>query len=59
MIEENWLGVPMFFASNGYDENVRMLEEAGFALERSELRTQEEDDQEVTFHWVIARKQAR
>jgi hypothetical protein len=46
----------MLFASNGYDENVRVLEEAGFALERSELRTEEEDDGEVTFHWVIARK---
>jgi SAM-dependent methyltransferase len=58
MIEEDWLGVPMFFASNGYDENVGLLEEAGFALERSELRTVREDDGEVTFHWVIARKQA-
>jgi SAM-dependent methyltransferase len=55
-VQEDWLGVPMFFASNGYAENVRLLAEAGFRLERSELRTEQEDDGEVTFHWVIARK---
>ena len=56
MVEDEWLGVPMFFASNGMEENERLLGEAGFVLERSELRTEPEDDGEVTFHWVIARK---
>jgi SAM-dependent methyltransferase len=56
MVEDDWLGVPMFFASNGREENERLLGEAGFWLERSELRTEQEEDQEVTFHWVIARR---
>jgi SAM-dependent methyltransferase len=56
MVEDNWLGVPMFFASNSREENQRLLHEAGFQLERSELRTEQEEDGEVTFHWVIARK---
>jgi SAM-dependent methyltransferase len=56
IVEDDWLGVPMFFASNGWEENERLLRLAGFDLERSELRTESEDDDEVTFHWVIARK---
>jgi SAM-dependent methyltransferase len=56
MVEADWLGVPMFFASNGREENERLLCLAGFDLERSELRAEPEDDDEVTFHWVIARK---
>jgi SAM-dependent methyltransferase len=56
MVEDDWLGVPMFFASNGRKENERLLRLAGFDLERSELRIEPEDDGDVTFHWVIARK---
>lgn len=56
MVEDDWLGVPMFFASNGWKENERLLRLAGFHLERSELRIEPEDDGDVTFHWVIARK---
>ncbi len=59
MIEDDWLGVPMFFASNGQEENERQLQESGFQLERSELRTEQEEDGEVTFHWVIARRESR
>jgi SAM-dependent methyltransferase len=58
MVEANWLGVPMFFASNGRSENERLLRAAGFDLERSEVRTEPEDDGEVTFHWVIASTRA-
>ena len=58
MIEDDWLGGPMFFSSNGREENERLLHEAGFQLERSELRTEPEEDEEVTFHWVIGRKNA-
>lgn len=56
MVQDDWLGVPMFFASNGRAQNERLLSEAGFQLERSELRTEPEEDGEVTFHWVVARK---
>jgi SAM-dependent methyltransferase len=56
LLQDDWLGVPMFFASIGHDADERLLAEAGFQLERSELRTEREEDGEVTFHWVIARK---
>ena len=56
-IQEDWLGVPMFFAGFEPDANERSLLGAGFELELSETRTEiEPDGQEVTFHWVIARK---
>lgn len=56
-IQEDWLGVPMFFASFDPDTNERLLRDAGFELELSETRTQvEEGEGEVAFHWVIARK---
>lgn len=56
-IREDWLGVPMFFASFDPDTNERLLRDAGFELELSETRTQVEDGEgEATFHWVIARK---
>jgi cyclopropane fatty-acyl-phospholipid synthase-like methyltransferase len=58
-IQEDWLGVPMFFAGFTPDANERALVDAGFELELSETRSEiEEDAGEVTFHWVIARKPA-
>ena len=56
-IQEDWLGVPMFFAGFDVDTNERMLRQAGFTLELSEPRTElEEGEGEATFHWVIAQK---
>ena len=58
-VEEDWLGVPMFFAGFEPDANERALLDAGFELELSETRSEiEAGAQEVTFHWVIARKPA-
>jgi len=59
-IEEDWLGVPMFFAGFEPDANEQALLEAGFELELSETRSEiEGGGQEVTFHWVIARRPGR
>ena len=56
-IEEDWLGVPMFFAGFEPDANEQALLDAGFELELSETRSEiEAGGQEATFHWVIARK---
>jgi cyclopropane fatty-acyl-phospholipid synthase-like methyltransferase len=56
-VQEDWLGVPMFFASFEPDVNERSLLDTGFELELSETRSQiEEGEGEATFHWVIARK---
>jgi cyclopropane fatty-acyl-phospholipid synthase-like methyltransferase len=58
-VQEDWLGVPMFFAGFEPDTNERALLAAGFQLELSETRSQiEEGEGEATFHWVIARKPA-
>ena len=56
-VQDDWLGVPMFFAGFEPDANQRSLLDAGFELELSETRSQiEEGEGEATFHWVIARK---
>jgi len=56
-VELDWLGVPMFFAGFEPDANERSLLDAGFELELSDTRGEiESGGQEVTFHWVIARK---
>jgi len=59
-VQQDWLGVPMFFAGFDRATNERHLADAGFELELSEERTEiEEGEGEVTFHWVIARKPER
>jgi len=56
-VQEDWLGVPMFFAGFEPDVNERSLLDIGFEVELSETRSQlEEGEGEATFHWVIARK---
>jgi SAM-dependent methyltransferase len=54
---EEWLGVPMFFAGFEPGSSERLLREAGFDLELSEVR-RETDPQygPSDTHWVIARK---
>jgi SAM-dependent methyltransferase len=56
-VQDDFLGVPMFFAGFDPHANERSLRDAGFELELSETRSQiEEGEGEATFHWVIARK---
>ena len=55
-VEQDWLGVPMFFAGVPLQTDERMLRDAGFELELSEVREEEEDGEIVSFHWVVARK---
>jgi SAM-dependent methyltransferase len=58
-IQEDWLGVRMFFAGFEPDANERSLLDAGFELELSETRSEFElGEGEATFHWVIARRPA-
>jgi ubiquinone/menaquinone biosynthesis C-methylase UbiE len=58
-VQEDWLGVPMFFAGFEPDANERALRHVGFELALSETRSQVEEGEEATFHWVIARKPAK
>lgn len=58
-VEQAWLGVPMFFAGFAPEGNEDMLARAGFRLELSEVREEEEDPGEVVrFHHVAARMPA-
>jgi hypothetical protein len=55
-VEHGWLGVPMFFAGFPQETNEDMLVRAGFRLELSEVREEQEDPGEVVrFHHVAAR----
>jgi ubiquinone/menaquinone biosynthesis C-methylase UbiE len=56
-IQEDWLGVPMFFGGIGREATEAALLEIGFRLEISEVIEEvEEDRATVAFLWVIARK---
>jgi SAM-dependent methyltransferase len=49
-----WLGVPMFFSHNDPKEAEEIIRDAGLLLELAELV--EQDNEEATFLWIIARK---
>jgi hypothetical protein len=57
-VEEGWLGVPMFFAGFAPEHNEDMLVQAGFRLELSEVREEEDSGEIVRFHHVVARVSA-
>jgi SAM-dependent methyltransferase len=60
VVEEDWLGAPMFFASFEPEENRRLLDEAGFELIRDRVIANEEPGHgPVSFMWVLARSRAR
>lgn len=56
VVEPDWLGVPMFFASFTGDENLAFVEEADLEIVREELSTIREPEGEARFHWILARK---
>ena len=51
-----WLGVPMYFSGWAPETNRKLIEDAGFSLERDEIVTIEEPEGPVAFHWVLARR---
>lgn len=57
-LTEESLGVPMFFGCHGAAENRLMVESAGLRTEEATVETTLEDDEPVSFLWVIARKPA-
>jgi hypothetical protein len=48
-------GLPMFFAGFDAEHNEDMLVRAGFRLEVSEVRGEEDPGEVVRFHHVVAR----
>jgi SAM-dependent methyltransferase len=58
-IQEDWLGVPMFFASYTEEENSELVRAAGLEIERDEVVPIIEPDYgEVRFQWIIARRES-
>ncbi len=56
-IEDNWLGVPMFFASYSSAENTAFLAETGLGVARDEVSViVEPGTGEARFQWILARK---
>lgn len=51
-----WLGVPMFFSSWPPEKNRRLLEEAGFIVERDAVVAIREPEGVAAFQWVLARR---
>lgn len=50
-----WLGVPMFFSGFDAATQRRLVEEAGFLVERAAVEAQVEQGVEVPFVWMLAR----
>lgn len=58
-IEDDWLGVPMFFASFTADENRLLVNEAGLEIVRDEVIAITEPEGEARFQWILAQKSSR
>jgi SAM-dependent methyltransferase len=56
MVQQDFIGVPMFFGGIGRAETEEALGRAGFGIELSEEKQQEEDGATASFLWVVARK---
>jgi SAM-dependent methyltransferase len=57
LVESDWLGAPMFFASFDPETNGTLLAEAGFELVRDRVITHDEPGHgPVSFMWVLARR---
>jgi SAM-dependent methyltransferase len=54
-IEEDWLGVDMYFSHFSARKNRRLVEEAGFVVESAEVLVEPEDRHDARFLWVVAR----
>jgi len=57
VVETDWLGAPMFFASFDEETNLALLAEAGLEVERARVVPFEEPGHGlVRFQWVLARR---
>ena len=54
-IETDWLGVDMYFSHFSARVNRRLVEAAGFVIERADVVTEPEDRHDARFLWVVAR----
>ena len=55
-VEDDWLGVPMYFSAYDSAGSRRLVEEAGFEIVSAREEAAEEDGLRIVFLWVVARK---
>ena len=55
-VQDDWLGVPMFFASHSTGANRAFVRETGFAIVGDELSVISEPEGEASFQWILAWK---
>jgi hypothetical protein len=55
-VVSEWLDVPMFFGCFDPETMKRMIDEAGFEIVETAVETQVEQDTEIAYLWVLARK---
>jgi SAM-dependent methyltransferase len=55
-VENDWLGVPMFFSHFDAATNRRLVGHAGFEFVRDEVLVHDEDGRLVQFLWIVARR---
>jgi SAM-dependent methyltransferase len=55
-VEEDWLGVPMYFSAFDSATSRSLVEEAGFEILSAQEETDEEDGMRIVFLWIVARK---
>ncbi len=56
VVEDDWLGAPMFWSHHDAATNRRLVAAAGLRLLEANLETEEEDGAPVSFLWVVAEK---
>jgi len=54
-VEEDWLGVEMYFSHFNAKRNRRLVESAGLLVEHAEVVHEPEDRHDARFLWVVAR----
>jgi SAM-dependent methyltransferase len=55
-VEEDWLGVPMFFSHHGAKRNRALVREAGFEIDTAVIEEEPGDRHGALFLWVLARR---
>ena len=54
-VEADWLGVDMYFSHFGAKANRRLVEQAGFVVDRADIAIEPEDRHDARFLWIVAR----
>ena len=55
-VEEDWLGVPMYFSAFDSATSRQLVEDAGFEILSAQEEADDEDGMRIVFLWVVARK---